>query len=134
MAVRYYPAVVEQVSDGFAVSFPDLPGCVSAGDTMEDLAANAEAALAFHIRGMIEDRETIPVPTPLEQLQADPEVTEYARILVRAELPGRAVRVNITMEEGLLAAADAAAQQQGMTRSAFLADAVRGALRADRAA
>jgi predicted RNase H-like HicB family nuclease len=134
MAVRYYPAIVEKAGDNFSAFFPDYDGCVSAGDTMEQLAANAEAALAFHIRGMLDDGEAIPEPTPLEQLQADPEVTEFARILVRAELPGKAVRVNITMEEGLLSAADAAAQRQGMSRSAFLADAVRSVLRTERAA
>ena len=71
----------------------------------------------------------MPDPTPLEQLTRDPEVVEFARILVRADLSGRAVRVNISIDEGLLAAADAAAQRQGMSRSAFLADAVRTALR-----
>jgi predicted RNase H-like HicB family nuclease len=134
MAVRYYPAIVEQAGGNFSAFFPDFDGCVSAGDTVEETAANAEAALAFHIRGMIEDGETIPMPTPLEQLAKDPEVEEFARILVRAELPGKAVRLNITMEEGLLSAVDAAAKSQGKNRSAFLADAVREALRAEREA
>jgi predicted RNase H-like HicB family nuclease len=132
MAVRYYPAVLEQVSDGFSVFFPDLPGCTSAGDTAEDAAARAEAALALHLAGMAEDGDPIPDPTPLERLEGEPEVEEFARILVRAELPGRVVRVNITMDEGLLSAADAAATRQGQSRSAFLAEAVRSVLRAER--
>lgn len=134
MGVRYYPAVLERVSDGFSVFFPDLPGCVSAGDTAEHAAANAEAALALHLAGMAEDGDSLPDPTPLEELSADPEVEEFARILVRADIPGRVMRVNITMDEGLLAAADAAARRHGQSRSAFLAEAVRGALRGERVA
>jgi predicted RNase H-like HicB family nuclease len=128
MAIRYFPAVLERAPDGFGVFFPDFPGCVSHGDTTEDAARQAEAALALHLRGMIEDGEAMPDPTPLEQVERDPEVEEFARILVRAELPGRAVRVNITVEEGLLASIDHTAQKQGKSRSAFLADAARGAI------
>lgn len=134
MAVRYYPAIMERVSDGFSVSFPDLTGCVSAGNTLEETMANAEQALAFHLRGMAEDEEKIPEPTPVDQLPRDPEVEEFLRVLVRADLPGKVVRINITMDDGLLAAADAAAKRQGQTRSAFLAEAVRTLLRSDRAA
>lgn len=101
---------------------------------MEETAANAEAAFTFHIRGMIEDREAIPEPAPLEKLEADPKIEEFARILMRAELPDKAIRLNITMEEGLVAVVDAAASQQGKSRSAFLADAAREALRATRTA
>jgi predicted RNase H-like HicB family nuclease len=134
MAIRYYPAVLERAPDGFGVTFPDFAGCVSHGDTTEDAAAQAEAALSLHLRGMIQDGDPIPEPTPLEQVERDPEVEEFARILVRAELPGRAVRVNISMEEGLLASIDNGAQQLGKSRSSFLADAARAALREMRAA
>lgn len=134
MATRYYPAILERVSDGFSVFFPDFDGCVSHGDTTEEAAREAEQALALHLRGMIEDGDAIPEPTPLECVERDPEVEEFARILVRAELPGRAVRANITMEEGLLAVVDATAQRQGKSRSAFLADAARAAIQGARAA
>lgn len=134
MATRYFPAILEQVPDGFSVFFPDLDGCVSHGGSTEEAAREAEQALALHLRGMIEDGTAIPDPTPLEQVERDPEVEEFARILVRAELPGRAVRVNISIEEGLLAAVDATASQQGKNRSAFLADAARMAIQGARAA
>ncbi|MFH5927163.1 type II toxin-antitoxin system HicB family antitoxin [Roseomonas xinghualingensis] len=134
MATRYYPAILEQSSDGFGVFFPDFDGCVAHGATTEDAARQAEEALALHLRGMIEDGDAIPDPTPLERVERDPEVEEFARILVRAELPGRAVRANITMEEGLLAAVDTFAKQQGKTRSAFLADAARAAMQEARTA
>lgn len=125
MAVRYYPAILERTTDGLAVTFPDFPGCVTAGANAEAAAANAEAALALHIAGMSEDGDSIPLPTQLEQVPVDPEVEEAGRLMVRAELPGRAVRVNITIEEGLLAAIDAEAKRRDTSRSGFLAAAAR---------
>lgn len=130
MTVRYYAAILERSSTGFGVHFPDLDGCTSAGATMEQAAASAEEALALHLGSMAKDGDAIPAPTPLDQVQVDPEVVEAARILVRAELPGRAVRINVTMDENLLSAADAAATRLGQSRSGFLAQAVRNALRA----
>lgn len=132
MPVKYYPAVIERGTDIYGVFFPDLPGCTSAGTTIADAAAHAEEALNGHLRLLAEDGHSIPDPTPLEQLAAQ-DCDEAARLLVRAELPGRSVRVNVTFDEGLLAAADAAAGRRGQSRSGFLADAVRQALR-DRAA
>ena len=129
MAVRYFVAIIEKAEDGLSVFFPDLPGCTSAGPTLEQAVANAEEALALHLDGMAADREAIPNPTPLDQVECDPEAEEHARLLVRAEMPGRIVRFNVTMDEGLLAAADAAAQRRSQTRAGFLADAVRAVLR-----
>ncbi|MCR0985269.1 type II toxin-antitoxin system HicB family antitoxin [Roseomonas populi] len=134
MPTRYYPAILEQAPAGFSVFFPDFPGCVSDGTSTEHAAREAEQALALHIRGRIEDGNAIPDPTLLESVERDPEAEEFARILVRAELPGRAVRANITMEEGLLAAVDTFAKQQGKTRLASLADAARAAMQGARAA
>ena len=131
MPVRYYPAIIERGSHGYGVFFPDLPGCTSAGDTMEDAALSAEEALALHIRGMMEDGEALPDPTPLDRIERDPEVDEAARVLVRAELPGRTARFNATMDEVLLARVDRAAQAAGMSRSGFLADAARRVLGAE---
>ena len=89
MAVRSYPAIVE-AGDGHGLGvmiFPDLPGCVSAGATVQEAAARAEEALALHLGGMIEDGEPLAEPPPLDRLPADPDVREVARLLVHAELP-----------------------------------------------
>ena len=84
--VHHYPAVLERVSGGFSVSFPDFSGCTSAGDTTGQAAAQAEAALALHLDAMLEDGDLIPAPTLLEAVERDPEIEEFARILVRADL------------------------------------------------
>jgi predicted RNase H-like HicB family nuclease len=129
MATTYFPAIIEGGNEpGVGVFFPDFPGCVSAGDTVQEAAVAAEKALALHLRGMIEDGERLPEPTPLDQIEQDPEVKELARVLVRAELPGKSVRFNATMDESLLAKIDAAASTSGMSRSGFLAEAARRVL------
>ncbi|MBF0562748.1 MAG: type II toxin-antitoxin system HicB family antitoxin [Alphaproteobacteria bacterium] len=129
MAVRYFPAIIEGGDEpGYCVFFPDLPGCTSAGDTIEQAALNAEDALRGHLAMMIRDSDPIPDQRPLDQIGQDPEVTEVARIMVRAEIPGRAIRLNISMDDGLVEAVDHEAAARGMTRSGFLAEAARRAL------
>lgn len=128
MAAVYYPAIVERAKQGYSVFFPDLPGCTSAGATIDEAALNAEEALSGHLIVSAQYGDGIPVPTPLEQFKRDPEVEEVARILVRAERPGRAKRINITMDEGLIEAID----RMAPNRSAFLADAARMVLAARR--
>ena len=125
MATQYFPAIVEAGGEGFGVFFPDLPGCTSAGDTIENAARNAKDALRGHIAAMVRDGDPIPKQRPLDQIEHDPEVVEVARILVEVDIPGRFVRPGITMEEGLLARIDDAARVQGYTRSGFLAEAAR---------
>lgn len=129
MASVVYVAVVERAGSGFSVFFPDVPGCVSAGDALSEVVANAGDALASHIALSHQYGDEIAAPRPLEQIDADPEVEEYGRFLVPADLPGKAVRLNITLDEGLVAAIDRVAKN----RSGFLADAAREALAQRRA-
>jgi predicted RNase H-like HicB family nuclease len=84
---RYYPAIVERGAEGYGVFFPDLPGCVSAGGTLQEAARNAEEALQLHVEGTIEDGDPLPAPSELDAIERDPEVDEAARILVRVDVP-----------------------------------------------
>ena len=130
MALAFYPAVIEAAADGgYGVFFPDLPGCTSGGDTLQEAARNAEEALQAHVELSVEHGEALPLSSDLAAIAADPNVHEAARLLVRVEMPGRAVRVNITMLEGLLAEADNYARRMGLTRSGLLAEAVRERMR-----
>jgi predicted RNase H-like HicB family nuclease len=128
VTIRYFPAVLERAAHGVGVYFPDLPGCVAQGNDAADAAARAEAALHQHLLGMIRDDATFPEPTTLESLERDAGLDAFAVILVRAELPGHAVRIDICLDEILLSRIDRAAAQQGISRSAFLAEAARQAL------
>lgn len=128
VATVFYPAIIERSADGFGVFFPDLPGCVSAGKSEQEAAENAEEALAGHLIVAAEYGDELAPPSPFDSINRDPEVDEVARILVRAERPGKSVRVNVTLDEGLVAAIDKVAKN----RSGFLADAARAALREGR--
>jgi predicted RNase H-like HicB family nuclease len=126
MAFACYTAIVERTGSGFSVFFPDVPGCVSAGRTELETFTNAEEALSLHLAETVRARESLPKASAT--IPHDPGVEEFCRFLVRVELPGKAVRLNITMDEGLVAAIDRVASN----RSNFLSQAAREALAARR--
>jgi predicted RNase H-like HicB family nuclease len=121
MAIAYYPAIIERGSDGFSVFFPDLPGCTSGGDTVDQAAHNARDALRGHLALMIADGDKVPVASKLDDIKDDPEVDEVAKTLVPVDLLGKSVRLNISLDEGLVSSIDLTAEQIGMTRSGFIA-------------
>lgn len=104
----------------FGVSFPDFPGCVTAGKTLEEARWMAVEALGLHVRGMIEDREVIPEPSSLDALANDPDMRGAVAFLVSAELPEKTVRVNVTARESQMAEIDRLADEAGQTRSAYM--------------
>jgi predicted RNase H-like HicB family nuclease len=113
----------------FGVSFPDFPGCVSAGSTLDEAVSGAHEALAGHVALMVADGDALPEPTPLEVVAAERDATTVAITLVPVTLPGKAQRVNITIDESLLEEIDAIADN----RSRFLAEAARAELARRRA-
>lgn len=89
MAIRYYPAIVEgDAKSGYSVFFPDLPGCTSGADTLQEAALNAERALDGHIALMIDGGERVPEASSLDDLPRpiEPDVVEVSRLLVRVDL------------------------------------------------
>lgn len=119
---NYIGLIHKDADSDYGVSFPDFPGCVSAGATLDEARAGAEEALALHIEGMIEDGEAIPDPTSLEDVMADAENRDGVAILVKAlPLDQRSIRVNVTFSEDVLRQIDNFAQRAGFTRSGFLA-------------
>ncbi len=125
--MTHYAALIrKETSSDFGVEFPDFPGCVAAGNTLDEALAQAENALEFHVEGVVAEGQTIPAPSPLEQVLESADAHGAAVFLVALRpTKGRAVRVNITLDEFLLKEIDAEAAQQGMSRSAFLAEAAR---------
>src|ERR1700734_525271 len=105
----------------FGVSFPDFPGCVTAGKSLDEARRRAPEALAFHITGMLEDGEKIPKPSKLDDLVADPARRDAVAFLVSADFPkSKTVRVNNTARENQIELIDRRARQAGMTRSAYI--------------
>ena len=72
----YIALVHKDEGTSYGVSFPDVPGCISAGDTLEEAAENAAEALGGHFAAMKADGETIPAPRDFEELKRDPEFAE----------------------------------------------------------
>jgi len=109
----------------YGVSVPDLPGCISAGDTMDEALAMVREAIELHLEGMIEDGQAVPIAQTLEAVRADPEYADAAAFeLVQVEsknLRAKAKRINITLPERILDRIDAAAKKIGETRSGLIA-------------
>jgi predicted RNase H-like HicB family nuclease len=128
--MRAYIALIhKEPGSDYGVSFPDLPGCISAAVTLDEARAVAEEALAFHIEGMIEDGEAVPEPSSMEEVMADRENRDAVAILVPAPVQAvKSVRVNITLPEDTLREIDAYAEASGFTRSGFLARAAKQAM------
>jgi predicted RNase H-like HicB family nuclease len=109
----------DRTSD-FGVSFPDFPGCVTAGKTLDEARRLAGEALMLHIKGLIEDGEAVPEPSTLDDLAEDPDMRGAVAILVGLEPPEKTVRVNITARESQLEKIDRLAAKAGLTRSAYM--------------
>ena len=127
---NYIAIVHKEAKSDFGVSFPDFPGCITAGQTIDEAKDMAQDALILHIHGMLEDGEQMPTPSKLEDIMADPDYSDATAYLV-VSVPGakpRTVRVNITMPEMTLKQIDAAAKKRGMSRSSFLVHAAQNAL------
>ena len=123
--MQYFYAIVHKDTDSaFGVEFPDLPGCFSAADRIEDVMPNACEALEL----WFEDAASV-TPRRLEDIRNAAAVDLAAGAFViavpRIRRSGKPVRANISLDRGMLDAIDRAAAERRLTRSAFLADAAR---------
>jgi predicted RNase H-like HicB family nuclease len=126
---HYIALIHKDPASDYGVSFPDFPGLATAGRTLDEARAMAEEALAFHIEGMLEDGEAIPDASSLEAVMDDPVARDGVVTLISTSSPTkRAVRVNVTLPEDVLAEIDRYAENRGLTRSGFLAHAAKRAM------
>lgn len=103
---RYiYPAVFERDEDGYSVTFPDLPGCITCGDNLEDAYLMAKDALELHLYGMEEDNDDIPSPSKPERItvNSDSFVTliEAYIPLIRDQMANKAIKKTLTIPKWL---------------------------------
>ena len=83
--MRHFIALIHKDADSdFGVSFPDLPGVISAGSTLDEARAMAAEALAFHLEGMAEDGEAVPEPSSIEEIMAVRENLDGVAVLIQA--------------------------------------------------
>jgi predicted RNase H-like HicB family nuclease len=126
-----YIALAEKVSDGYSVFFPDIPGCGSAGDSLEEARHNAREALLAHLELILENCEKIPTPSTLDIIVTLPESKSALLLNIIIITPTKkSQRINITLDQDLLESLDKLASRQHRTRSALLAEAAQNLLSA----
>ena len=122
-----YPVVIHKdPNSDYGVTVPDLPGCFSAGTTLDDALQQASEAIECHLEALMLDDEPIPLPMSIDLHSGNPDYTGGTWALVSvnvARLSGKIKRVNITLPERLLAQMDGYAAQHGGTRSGLIAEA-----------
>ena len=121
-----FPFAIEPSDDthSFGVVFPDCPGCISAGDTLDEAFANAKEAVEGWLECVIDDGEDIPEPLPLSEHMKAPEYAGWIFGVVEVDLPSlsdKAERVNITLPARVLRRLDNLAKNSGDSRSSFIA-------------
>jgi predicted RNase H-like HicB family nuclease len=128
----HYVAVIDKDEDSaFGVWFPDVEGCFSAGETVEEAVANAATALRQHVEVVESAGRSVPPARIVDDVLRDEDVrvsVEAGAVLFAVPLladAGRTVRINISLDKALVDQIDAAATARGLTRSAFLAQAAR---------
>lgn len=121
-----YLAVFEPSGDGYSVYFPDLPGCISFGNSYEEAQKEAADALGLHLYGMEKDNEEIPAPSKQPIIDKETSAGYLVSLvtvfpdLVKNELDNRRIKTNVTLPTWL----KDAAEQQGVNYSRILESAL----------
>jgi predicted RNase H-like HicB family nuclease len=124
-----YPIAIESgdARHAYGVVVPDLPGCFSAGDTLDDALTNAQEAVLLHLEGLLDDGKPVPTPSDVAQLRRKRGFRNWTWAVVdvdMSQLGDKAARINITLPQRILRAVDAHAVGR--------ARAVQGSLRVQR--
>lgn len=125
-----YPIAIELGDDdgAYGVVVPDIQGCFSAGDTMEEALENAKEAITNHIEILVENGEKIPAPSDIKSHINDPEYSGFVFAVIDVDLThlmGGAEKINITLPRKLIKEIDrvVASNPKYKSRSGFLAEA-----------
>jgi predicted RNase H-like HicB family nuclease len=122
-----YIALLRKDADSdYGVDFPDFPGCITVGSTLEETRTMAQEALETHVQCMVDLRQAVPEPSSLDAVMADPDNAEALPFLV--QVPDRLTKVahiDIVLSEADLQAIDTLAKKRGKSRSTLLVEAAR---------
>lgn len=120
-----FPIVIHKdPKSDYGVTVPDLPGCFSAGATVDEAMAMAREAIELHLEQMVQDGEAIPSPKSVEHHRKNRDFAGAIFALVTvdpANLRVKVKRINITLPERILDRVDRVARERGETRSGLLA-------------
>jgi len=129
---RYiYPAIFDYADDGISVEFPDLPGCLTYGNSDEEALAMAKEAMALHLYGMEEDNDPIPLPSKASEIKTNSnQVVVLVEVWMppfRNEMKNKAVKKTLTIPQWL----DDLAKEHKVNYSQLLQDALKKHLGAE---
>jgi predicted RNase H-like HicB family nuclease len=99
MAIDYVAIIHKDKDSDFGVSFPDFPGCITAGRTLEEARYMAREALAGHIVVMRDGGDPVPDPSPLDTVMRNPEFGDAVAFLVTVDEPGNTEAATVTATE-----------------------------------
>ena len=127
---NYIAVVHKDSSSEYGVSFPDFPGCITGGKSIDSVKDLSNEALSGHIQTMREFGEKIPNPTKLDDIIADQDYLDAIAFFVVSapDVKSKTVRVNITLPEDILHQIDVTAKKRGMSRSSFLTHAAQNVI------
>ena len=122
----HYPVAIEKgdKKHAYGVAVPDLPGCFSAGDTLDEALVNAKEAILLHLEGLLDDKQPIPKPRSLEEHAKRRQWKGWTWAVVEvdmSEIDDKVERINITLPRRVLRVIDDAAKRAGESRSGYIA-------------
>jgi predicted RNase H-like HicB family nuclease len=124
--MHYLVVIHKDSNSDYGVTVPDLSGCFSAGETLDEALQEATEAIECHLEGLLMDGEAIPTPHSIEYYQNNPDYVGGVWAVVTidlAKLSGKTARVNITLPERVLKLMDKYAAENGETRSGLIVQA-----------
>ena len=129
---EYIALIWKDEDRDYGVSFPDFPGCVTAGSSLLEARQLGAEALQFHVEGLLADGEELPAPTPLDEVMEDREARDAVAALVTVQTGRRrAMRVNVTIRSDFLEQIDKYAEVHHLKRSQLLSRAAMAVVRGD---
>ena len=133
--VTYPVAIHKDGNSDYGVTVPDLPGCFSAGSTMDEALVNVKEAMECHIKGLVMDNEEVPEPLTIDHHIKNPDYKDGVWALVdfdygkiEAPMKIKYKRINVTIPSHLLKRIDNYAQDKHLSRSAFITQATVNAM------
>lgn len=128
MAKYFFPAVLDPGTDGsegYTITFPDLPGCITEGSDLLESIRMAKDVLEGFLYGMEEDGETIPSPSSPNKIKVPPggivTIIEAWTDYIREEMENKAVKKTLTIPKWL----NDAAEREGINFSQLLQFAIK---------
>ena len=122
-----YPIFIHKDEESdYGVIVPDLPGCFSAGSTIEEAIKNAHEAIECHLEGLLLDNESIPLQKSIEEHLENPDFKGGVLAMIKVDvskISGKTTRINVSLPERFLRQIDEYTEQHGGNRSGFLVDA-----------